>query len=100
MKRCSKCKSAMKEKAGKTPEGVAYQYFACPRCGEEILDMAQLHAVATKYRTLKRYHVKLSQWGLSLGVRIPKEVVERYKLKDDEEIILIPEEQGIKLIPA
>lgn len=55
---------------------------------------------AQKYRLLKKYSAKLSRWGLSLGVRIPKEMVEHYKLKQNKEVILVPEEEVIKLIPA
>ena len=100
MKKCSECNNEMKELVGKTPEGVEYNYFKCNKCGEEILNMNQLHKVAEKYRTIKNYHVKLTKWGLSLGIRIPKEIVEKYKLKDDEEVVLIPDGKGIKVIPA
>lgn len=99
MKKCSECKSSMKEIRSKTPEGVDYKFYKCLSCGEEIVDMKQLHQVAEKYRAIKSFHIKLSKWGLSLGVRIPKEVVKKYNLKDSEEITLIPEEKGIKLIP-
>src|SRR3989344_5213982 len=100
MKKCSECNGTMKERMDKTPEGIEYKYFKCTKCGEEVLNMEQLHNVANKYRVMKNYHVKLSKWGLSLGIRIPKEVVEKYKFKDNEEVIIIPEEQGIKIVPA
>ncbi len=100
MKKCSECNGSMEERASKTPEGVIYTYYHCTKCGEEILNMEQLHQVAQKYRIMKDYHVKLSKWGLSLGMRIPKEVAQKYKLKDNKEIILIPEEGSIKLVPA
>ena len=100
MKKCSECNNEMKELVSKTPEGIEYNYFKCNKCGEEIVKMNQLHNVAEKYRTIKNYHVKLTKWGLSLGIRIPKEIVEKYKLKDDEEVVLIPDGKGIKVIPA
>ncbi len=90
----------MKNIASKTPEGVGYHYYKCAQCGEEIVDRKQLHQVAEKYRVLKNYHVKLSKWGLSLGMRFPKEIAERYKLKDEEEVVIIPEEREIRIIPA
>ena len=98
MNNCSKCSRKLSENTGKTPEGVSYKYFKCIECGEEIVGMKQLHDVAEKYRFMKRYHVKLSKWGLSVGLRIPKELVEKYKLKNNKEVALIPEEEGIKLI--
>src|SRR3990167_7598239 len=100
MKKCSECKSEMKELIDKTSEGVEYKYFKCNKCGEEILDMSQLHNVAEKYREMKRFHAKISKWGMSLGVRIPKELAQKYKFRDNEEVTMIPEKEGIKIIPA
>jgi DNA-directed RNA polymerase subunit RPC12/RpoP len=100
MKKCSECVGKMMELTGKTPEGVKYNYFRCTKCGEEILDMKQLHEVAEVYREMKKFNAKLTKWGMSLGVRIPKELVKRYNFKDDEEVTIIPEETGIKIIPA
>ncbi len=90
----------MKELTAKTPEGIEYMYFKCEKCGEEIVDMNQLHNVAEKYREMKRFHAKLSKWGMSLGVRIPKELVRKYNFKDNSEVTIIPEDKGIKIMPA
>lgn len=100
MKKCSECRGKMEGLEAKTPEGIKYDYFRCNKCGEEILSMNQLHNVAEKYRVIKKYHAKLSKWGLSLGLRIPKELVQKYKFKDEEEVAIIPEEGGIKIIPT
>lgn len=100
MKTCAECKGKLEERTAKTPEGVEYQYFVCQKCGEEIVNMTQLHAVAEKYRHLKTFNAKISKWGMSLGVRIPKELVKRYAFKDDEQVTIIPEEGGLKIIPA
>ncbi len=100
MKKCTECKENMKELVAKTPEGFEYRYFKCEKCGEEILDMNQLHNIAEKYREMKRFNAKLSKWGMSLGLRIPKELVKRYKLKDDKEVAIIPEEKGMRIITA
>lgn len=90
----------MKELTAKTPEGVGYKYFRCGRCGEEILNMNQLHNVAQKYREMKRFNAKVSKWGMSFGLRIPKELVQRYNFKDSKEVTIIPEKEGIRIIPA
>lgn len=100
MKKCSECKGLMEELNSKTPEGVGYFYYKCKKCGEEIVDLKQLHQVAEEYRALKKYQVKLSKWGLSLGLRIPKELVTRYNLKENEEVAIIAEKKGIKIISA
>ena len=100
MKKCSECKGEMKELKAKTPEGVEYAYFKCNKCGEEILNMSQLHNVAEKYREMKRFHAKISKWGMSLGLRIPKELALKYNFKNNGEVTMIPEKEGIKIIPA
>ncbi|MEK6932550.1 MAG: AbrB/MazE/SpoVT family DNA-binding domain-containing protein [Nanoarchaeota archaeon] len=100
MRKCSECNGIMEEFKAQTPEGISYNYFKCGKCGEEIVDMKQLHSVAEKYRTIKRYHVKLSKWGLSLGLRIPKELVKKYRLDDNKEVSIVPEDKSIKIIPS
>lgn len=100
MKKCTECNSKLKELTAKTPEGIEYKYFKCEDCGEEILNMKQLHNVAEKYRTMKRYHAKVSKWGQSLGLRIPKELVKKYNFRDEKEVTLIPEDKGIRIIPT
>lgn len=100
MRVCSNCKKGMVEKTGKTPEGVVYRYYKCNSCGEEVLDMKQLHDVAEKYRDMRKYRVKLSNWGLSLGLRIPKELVERNKLHKAKEVEIIEEKVGFKVVPV
>ncbi len=98
MRKCAECGGVVDELKAKTPEGIEYSYHKCRKCGEELVDMKQLHNVAEKYRILKRYHAKLSKWGLSLGLRIPKELVEKYRLKDNEEVSIIPEKDGIRIV--
>ena len=100
MKKCSECKGEMKELTAETPEGFEYKYFKCNKCGEEILAMNQLHNVAQKYREMKKFNAKISKWGMSLGLRIPKELVQKYNFKDNEEVTIIPEKKGIKIIPV
>jgi DNA-directed RNA polymerase subunit RPC12/RpoP len=98
MKKCAECNKKMNEMKGNMVDGVSYNYYKCENCGREILDMSQLHAVAKSYREMKRYEAKLSKWGMSLGVRIPKELVKKYNLTGDSKVSLIPEKEGIKLI--
>lgn len=95
---CPKCKGKMVERKGSTPEGVEYKYSKCRKCGEEIVDMKQLHSVAQKYREMKRYTAKISKWGESFALRIPKELVKQYELKQNEDVTLVPEKKGIKIV--
>lgn len=96
MRKCF-CGKKMKEVKSKTPDGISYRYYKCS-CGEEIVDMKQLHDVAEKYREMKRFHVKLSKWGMSLGLRIPKELTLKYGFTENKEVTIIPEERGIRII--
>lgn len=50
MKKCSDCGNEMEDLEAKTPEGIKYDYFRCNKCGEEVLDITQLHSVAKKYK--------------------------------------------------
>ena len=50
MRKCIKCIGQVKQFKAKTPEGFEYDYYKCQKCGEEIVDMKQLHEVAEKYR--------------------------------------------------
>ena len=88
----------MIEKESKLPDQVPYHYHHCTKCGEEVLDMKQLHEVAEKYRRMKKYTAKLSKWGQSIGLRIPKDLLKEYKLKQNQEVILLPEKKAIKII--
>jgi len=88
----------MINKIGITPEGFEYDYSKCNNCGEEIVNLKQLHEVAQKYREMKKYSVKISKWGDSLAMRIPKELVKEYDLKNEKQITLIPEKRSIKII--
>jgi len=98
MKKCTDCNGTMDELKAKTPEGIEYQYYKCAKCGEEIVDLSQLHKVAEKYRKIKTYSAKISKWGMSLGFRFPKELTQKYKLRSDTKVKIIPEEEGMKIM--
>ena len=100
MRKCSGCGKGMKEMVGKTSEGVSYKYYRCCACGEEILDMKQLHDVANKYKNIRKYRVKLTKWGLSLGLRIPKEIIKENRLDKVKEVDIIEDKVGFKVIPV
>lgn len=87
----------MEELTGKTPDGVKYNYYRCGSCGEEILDMKQLHKVAEEYRIMKKYHAKLSKWGMSVGLRIPKDILRKHGLKSNQEVVIIDENNGFRV---
>ena len=95
---CAKCKNKMTNMEGITPEGFEYSYSKCEKCGEELVDLKQLHQVANKYREMKKYSVKISKWGDSLAMRIPKKLAKEYNITNKIQITLIPEKKSIKII--
>ena len=96
---CWKCKLNMEEKTGEI-DGVSYKFYKCQKCGEEFLDMKQLHEVAGKYKELRKSSkVKVSRWGTALAIRIPKEIVVQQKIHEGESTIIVPEKKGFKVIP-
>jgi len=97
--KCSLCGKKTRRVKSVMPDGIPYEYYKC-ECGEEILDMGQLNAVAQKYRKMKKHNAKLSKWGQSLGLRIPKELTEKYNMKEKNTVQIIEEKDGLKLIIA
>ncbi|MFH0955262.1 MAG: AbrB/MazE/SpoVT family DNA-binding domain-containing protein [Candidatus Micrarchaeota archaeon] len=92
------CKTDMVTKEDQMKDGLPYEYWKCPNCGDEIVDMKQLHEVAEKYRNLKQYTVMVSKWGDSDAIRIPRELSKQYRLKSKKTVRLIPEKTGIKIV--
>src|SRR3989344_1284046 len=100
VRKCSGCNTVQVIVQGATPDGVPYSYYRCPGCREEVLSMEQLHEVSERYKMLKKHHAKITPWGRSLGIRIPKALAKKYKFSAQKEVIMIPEEHGIRLILA
>jgi hypothetical protein len=98
MRMCNKCKIKMEEKESVLKDGTPYKHYYCSKCKDSFLDMKQLHNVAEVFKKRRKNTAKLSRWGVSLGVRIPKELVLKYKLKEKSEVTFIPEENGIRII--
>ena len=98
--KCVECGSKMMEKFGVDPLGVPYRYWRCIKCGDEILDMEQLHEAAEQFKKLKKVkEVKISQWGTALAIRIPKEIVVAQKIKPGEIVRIQKEKIGFRVIP-
>ncbi len=96
--KCMKCKAKMATKEAQMKDGLIYEYWSCPNCGDEIVDMKQLHEVVEKTRNLKQYTVTVSKWGDSDAIRIPRELSKRYNFKSKKTVRLIPEKTGIKIL--
>ncbi len=45
----------------------------------------------------KTFFVKLTKWGLNLGLRIPKEIVRKYQLVANEEVEILKTKKGFEV---
>lgn len=99
-KSCHECGQPMIELKGSTSDGLDYVFFRCSGCGVEMASTDQLRRVAEQSRALKTYNAKITKWGQSLGIRIPKELVTTHKITYNEEVTIVPEEGGFKVLPS
>ena len=99
--KCHVCKGNMEKISGKMPiEKVEYEAYRCTQCGEKILNMEQLHDLANKYRTLRKAkQTSFAQWGNSLAIRIPEELVKELKIKPGTRAQITREKGILKIIP-
>ena len=101
--KCPTCQKGTMEKKKDVIEqdGVEFEAFKCSRCGEEIMTMKQLKALAGRYRELRNAkEVTFAKWGNSIAVRIPSDVAEEYDIRAGTHGILVREKEGIKLTPV
>ncbi len=82
-------------------DGIEFEIFRCSACGEEIMNMEQLKALAREYRKLRKAkEVTFAKWGNSIAVRIPTDIVEEYHIRSGKHGILTTDKRGIKITPA
>ena len=72
----------------------------CVRCGFNVTEEQELSAVLDKLKEQMAKEVKIIEIGTGLGIRFPNEIVKHFKLKKGEEILVKPEKDGLKLVPA
>lgn len=96
-KNCWECRSGMEERIGYAG-GVTHRYWHCTKCGDEVVDMEQLHEAAERQRELVRRVAKISKWGTAIAVRIPKEIVDKQKIQIGQEAFFSPEKEGFRVV--
>lgn len=100
---CPICRQEGMEKKKDVMEqdGVSFDAYVCPKCGEEIMTMPQLKVLAAKYRRLRQAkEITFAKWGNSLAVRIPSEIVEELNLSEGKQGTLMRDKEGIKIVPV
>ena len=99
--KCHKCKIEMEPVKGHFEEDyIDYDYYKCRKCGEELVDMAQLHKTADRYRALRKAKdVIFQKWGNSLAVRIPAAFAETLGIRQNGKGLLLLEKKAMKIVP-
>jgi len=98
--KCWECGGKMEKRIGYLKEGIEYEFFGCEKCGHKVLTMDQLKNLAEKERKYREsYAIKISKWGTSLAVRIPKSIVVQEKLKEGESVRIFKEKAGFRIMP-
>ncbi len=97
---CQKGKMKM-EKDFMEQDGIEFETYKCSECGEGIMNMKQLKALAGEYRKLRRAKdITFAKWGNSIAVRIPSEIADEYNIFAGKRGTLTKDKEGIKIIPT
>lgn len=98
---CPMCGKKMKKIKDVMPvEKICFEAFECSSCGEELMNMDQLKALANKYRKLRKAKdISFAKWGNSIAVRIPKNLVEELGIQEGGHGLITKEKSGILIIP-
>ena len=101
--RCPICQKGTMEKKKDIMEqdGIEFEAYSCPKCGEEIVTMKQLKVLANKYRKLRKAkEITFAKWGNSIAVRIPSDIADEYNISAGKHGTLTKDKEGIKIIPS
>lgn len=98
--KCPTCNLGMKQVKFDVGYGIKVDSLHCDKCGFNITDDKVLNKALISLKEQMTKEVKIIEVGTGLGIRFPNEVVKSLKLRKGEEIIVKPETDGLKLIPA
>ncbi|MFC1768938.1 hypothetical protein ACFLZX_04205 [Nanoarchaeota archaeon] len=96
--KCPQCKVKLEKMKFDVGYGVVIDSLHCNKCGFNVTGDKDLKSAVNHLRRQMRKEVKIVNVGTGLGLRFPNEVVKNYNLKKGEEIVLKPEQDGIKLV--
>ncbi len=82
-------------------DSIAFETYKCTACGEELMNSRQLKGLADKYRQLRKAReITFATWGNSIAVRIPRRMVEQYRIAPGKHGLLVGEKEGMRIIPT
>lgn len=97
MKKCFACGSKIKLAELADEDGVEYEAWKCPKCGEEALDLKQAEKYARKLEEVQR--VTFTQWGKAIGMRIPARMARRLGIRPRQKARIMQGKRWIKIVP-
>lgn len=100
VKDCPQCKKEMKKIKFDIGYGIKVDSLHCEECGFNVTNDKTLNKAITELKEQMAKEVKIIEVGTGLGIRFPNEIVKTFKLRKGEEILVKPEIDGLKLIPA
>lgn len=98
--KCPICKSNMEKVKFDVSYGIDIDSLHCEKCEFNITNERVLNKALVSLKEQMAKEVKVIEIGTGLGIRFPNEIVKSLKLKKGEEIIVKPDNGGLRLIPA
>jgi len=96
--RCPQCKASMKKIKFDVGYGIEVDSLHCKKCGHNVTDERVMKRALLRLRKKMSKEVKIIRVGIGLGVRIPNELAKSFNLQKGRNVLLQPEEGGIKLV--
>jgi hypothetical protein len=100
MKNCPQCKNKMKPWVFDVGYWVKVKSLHCEKCGFNVTNDKDLVPAMAKLRAKMEKEVRIIRVGEGLGIRFPNEVVKAFNISGGKDVLLQPEEDGIKIILA
>ncbi len=98
-KLCPQCKNRFDATQFEVGYGISVPSLHCKNCGFNLTDDSVLTTALSKLREMMKKEVKVIRIGEGLGIRFPNDVVKNYNLAFGEDMLLVPEADGIKIVP-
>ena len=99
-KKCPQCKNDTNNVKFDIGYGIEVDSLHCKKCGFNITDEKAMNTALALLKEQMTKEIKIINVGTGLGIRFPNEIVKSFKLKKGEEMLVKPEIDGLKIIPA
>ena len=93
--KCGNCSGKMEKVKYDVGFGIVVDSYTCSNCHHNFTDEKILDRAMEKMREKMSIRVKVLKIGTGIGIRIPNEVATKMKLKNGQEVEIIPKENQI-----